>query len=101
MIDDQIGYQVDILAQFLDVCPASKTGIDLRVINGIEAGICSMNRIIEGEKMDAAKQASQWTCKASVQRLDVASAQAIYISNELHLVLHAVGSYKPLMNWKT
>ena len=89
MIDDQVRHQLNILPQILYVCPASQAGIDLSVINWVKAGIRAVYRVVEGQQMDAAKQASERTCKATVQCLDVASAKAIYVSNELYSILHS------------
>ena len=56
MIDDQVCHQIHILPQFFDICPTSQAWIDPGVINGIEAGIDTINGIIKWEDVNAAKQ---------------------------------------------
>jgi len=61
MVDNQIRHQIHILPQCFDIRPVTQTGINLGVIDGIEASIGSMNRIIKWKEMNTTKQPSQWS----------------------------------------
>ncbi len=86
MVDDQICHQINIFPQFLDFCPASQAGINPGMIDRVKTGISAVNGIIKWENVNAAKQTGEWSLYQAMQCLNVASAQAICIGNELHLV---------------
>ena len=66
MVDDQVCHQIHILPQCFDICPIPQAGIDLGVIDGIEAGIDAMNGIIKWEEMNTAKQPGEWSFEQSM-----------------------------------
>jgi hypothetical protein len=89
MIHNQIGHQIRVLGQPADVVPRAQPGIDLSVINRIEARIGAIDGPKEWQQMDAAKESSQWP--VTEQRLELAKPTArktIDVCNELDLVLH-------------
>ena len=61
MVDDQIRDQIYILPQRLNISPTAQARIDLSVVDGIEASIGAVNRVIKWEEMDTTKQSSQWS----------------------------------------
>src|SRR5580658_9547581 len=90
MIHDQIGHEFRALGQGAHVVPRAQPGIDLSVIDWIEARIGAIDRQKEWQQMDAPKEASQRP--VIEKRLELAKAGArktIDVSDELDLVLHA------------
>ena len=60
MIHNQIGHQIRALGQRAYFVPRAQPGIDLSVIDWIEARIGAIDRPKEGQQMNAAEQSSQW-----------------------------------------
>jgi hypothetical protein len=58
VVDDQIRHQIHILSECFDICPVAQARIDPGMIDGIEASIDAINRVIKGEDVNAAKQSS-------------------------------------------
>src|SRR5689334_14597358 len=61
MVDNQVCHQFNVLTQFLDVLPVSQTRINLGMVNRVKASIGAVNRIIEWEDVNAAKQTGERT----------------------------------------
>jgi hypothetical protein len=90
MIDDDVGHDVNPLRQRCDVAPPPKTRIDAGVIDRVETGVRTVDRIEERQQVNRAEHAVQ---RASQQRCKVAKAAAagsIYISDQLDLILHGL-----------
>jgi hypothetical protein len=88
VVDDEIGHDLHIAAERTDVVPGAKARIDLRVIDGIEAGIRAIDRPEERQQMDAAEQPVERSVQQILKLAQSAAREAIGISNQLHLVLH-------------
>ena len=89
MVHDQIGHEIRALGQRADVVPRAQPGIDLSVIDRIEAGVGAIDRPKEWQQMNAAEESSQRP--VIEQRLKLAKAAArktIDVCDELDLVLH-------------
>src|SRR5580692_10899865 len=55
VIDDEIGHDLDVAAERTNVIPGAESGVDLRVIDRIEAGIGAVDRPEERQQMHAAE----------------------------------------------
>ena len=77
VIDDQISRQLHHVAEFLQVVPISKPGVDARVINWIESRVCVVDRIIERQQVRSAEQVMQRAVEQRAQLRNAAARQAI------------------------
>jgi hypothetical protein len=90
MVDDQVHKQIYILPQFLDIFPTSQARIDPGMIDRIKAGIDAVNGIIEWQDVNAAEQTGERAFQQLMQCINIASSQAICISDELYGVFHVL-----------
>ena len=88
MIDNQIGHHLDVGRERRDVGPRPDAGIDLAVIDWVEAGVRPVDRMKEGKDVHA----SEYLAQRSVQQLpkiaERATRKPIDVRDQLRLVLH-------------
>ena len=92
MVDDHVGHHLDVLGERADVVPRSQTFIYLGVVDGVEACIAAVDRVKEGQEVDAAKNTMKRPLQQCIQLRKSTTGQAVYIGHELNLVLHALPS---------
>jgi hypothetical protein len=88
VIDDEIGHDLDVAAEGANVVPGTEPCINLRVIDGIEAGIGSVNWAEERQQMNAAKQSGERAIEKLMKFAQTAPGETIYIRSQLDLVPH-------------
>ena len=61
MVDDQIGHDGRPRRERLDVGPGAETRIDLRVVDRIEARVGAVDRMEEGQQVNAGERVLERT----------------------------------------
>jgi hypothetical protein len=92
VVDDEIGHDGGSRREGLDVVPRAETGIDLRVVDRIESGVGSVDRMKEGEQVNAAERFFQRTLEERRQVAKPTTREPIHVGDELRLVDHGYGS---------
>ena len=88
MIDDDVGHDVGARGERGDVVPRAESRIDLRVIDGIEAGVGAVDRMEERQHVDAAERPGERTVQQSLKVAEGASREAVGVGDQLCLILH-------------
>ena len=91
MIDDQIRHYWSSGRDRLHVGPGSESRIDPRVVDRIESRVGSVDRIEEGQQVNAGERAFEGAVQEWHQVGKRPTRQPIHIRDELRLVGHAPG----------
>ena len=82
MVDDEVGHHRALVSEASDVAPRADAGIDSSVIDRVEAGVGTVDRIEEGQDVDAAEHAVQRPVEQIRERREI-RRQSIGVGDEL------------------
>ena len=68
--------------------PRAESWIDLRVIDGIEAGVGAVDRMEERQDVDAAERPGERAVQQPLEVAERASREAVGVGDQLRRVLH-------------
>jgi hypothetical protein len=90
MIHDEVSHQVDVEpgTEGRDVHPATKSGVDSGVVNGVEAGVGAIDRVKKWQYVDPTEQPPEWALKQSVQGGETTATETIDVGNQLYMRTH-------------
>ena len=91
MIDDQIRHYWSSGRERLHVGPGAEARIDPRVVDRIEARVGSVDRIEEGQQVNAGERVFEGAVQEWHQVGKRPTRQPIHVRDELRLVGHASG----------
>ena len=67
MVDDEVGDDAAALRQRGDVAPRAQPGVDLEVIDRVEARVRAVEGSVEGQQVDAAEEAGERPVQQAAQ----------------------------------
>src|SRR4030095_8287084 len=73
VIHDQVGHQVFASGQVAQIAPRTQTRIGPSMVDRIETGVRSLDRVIKRQKVHAAKQAGKRSIQQRTERLKSAA----------------------------
>jgi len=91
VVDDDVGHDLGARGECGDVVPGAEPGIDLRVIDGVEAGVGAVNRMEERQHVHAAEQRGERPSQ-EVSQAAQRSAEPVGVRDQLYAILHVDGA---------
>ena len=88
MVDDEVGDEVELVAEGLDFVPSTEAGVNLGMVDGIESSIGAVDGVEEGQQVHATEEVGERTVEEALEFFEAGSGEAIDVSNELNLILH-------------
>src|SRR6185295_788522 len=90
MIHDQVRHQVFASGEFTQIAPRAQTGIGAGMIDGIESGVRSIDRVIKRQQVHASEQVGKRPIQQCTEVLKSTAGKSIHIGNELNSILQSL-----------